>query len=520
MTFLNNKIKVVTIPQAAGSGTYNVSLNTPTTGSITVTDTASGNSFVLPPFAASLLQTVDTNTSITITEDTSPNSGDTLVFTVDGVEVGKVEKLSGGITKWTLDGILDPIVYAGTPQTIAQRDALTSPVAGWLMYIVDTGISAYQYYDGTAWQTVGAGGSATPGINAVLALSEVLTASRTINMATNTLTIGNGTTDGQTVFSGGNITSTDLIQGAQSKQLGILVAESQVDFTTAEPTLAAGNLYINTVTGTSSGTSFAATANRLYQVNASGTSFTEYTPIDGWVAYIKDQDSLFTFDGTSWTIISGSSANFVTQDLVSTSNRIHTLNNVLQIVGTGQKDILSADGAGRTAFFRVNQGTAELRVSNTTGANTSNSGLVIQNTNGTSSTVQLTSTDPVSGATGGITALGDELRVITPKIDAGTAILGQVPVLKNSNGSIEFESLKYSQTFVTGDWVSDNVSKSTISITGATHGKGNNPTVIVCEGSGASIDKVEVAWRYDSTNGNVTIEILEGEEFEGILFIL
>jgi hypothetical protein len=81
-------------------------------------------------------------------------------FVVGGTTVGSVA-ISGGLPKWTLAGALDPIAYAGTPQTLAQRNALT-PSLGWLVYVKDTGASLneYQMWDGATWKTVGSGGAA------------------------------------------------------------------------------------------------------------------------------------------------------------------------------------------------------------------------------------------------------------------------------------------------------------------------------------------------------------------------
>lgn len=77
-----------------------------------------------------------------------------IIFVVDGVQVGHTT-IIGGLAKWTLDGILDPIVYAGTPRTIAQRDAIPSPLAGYLVYVHDGAIKEYQYFDGAQWKRTG-----------------------------------------------------------------------------------------------------------------------------------------------------------------------------------------------------------------------------------------------------------------------------------------------------------------------------------------------------------------------------
>ena len=94
------------------------------------------------------IQDADADTKVELIENGAAAGGDKIEFTIDGVVVGSCEILAGGITKWTLDGILDPIVYSGTPRTIAQRDALTA-LAGYLVYVSDGATKEYQYYDGT-----------------------------------------------------------------------------------------------------------------------------------------------------------------------------------------------------------------------------------------------------------------------------------------------------------------------------------------------------------------------------------
>lgn len=77
-----------------------------------------------------------------------------IIFVVNGVQVGQTTVI-GGMAKWTLDGILEPIVYAGTPKTIAERDAIPDPLAGYLVYVQDGSIKEYQYFDGTQWKKTG-----------------------------------------------------------------------------------------------------------------------------------------------------------------------------------------------------------------------------------------------------------------------------------------------------------------------------------------------------------------------------
>ena len=92
----------------------------------------------------------------TYVESTAPG----INFVVDGNPVGNVVWDTGlGMPKWTLTGGLDPAYYSGTPQTLAQRNALvaTNPLTkrGWLVYVVDTGVAEYQVWDGSAWNRVG-----------------------------------------------------------------------------------------------------------------------------------------------------------------------------------------------------------------------------------------------------------------------------------------------------------------------------------------------------------------------------
>jgi hypothetical protein len=108
-------------------------------------------------------------------------------FVVNGVPVGGVA-IVGGIPKWTLNGALDPISYSGTPQTLAQRNALT-PSPGWLVYVKDVGagLNEYQLWDGTSWKTVGSAGAiawefTTNNITTVAGHSYIIPNSDTINL--------------------------------------------------------------------------------------------------------------------------------------------------------------------------------------------------------------------------------------------------------------------------------------------------------------------------------------------------
>jgi hypothetical protein len=103
--------------------------------------------------ASAGIQSPDANTYISA-------SNTEIQFFVEGNAAGGLTWDAGlGLPKWQFDGIVDPSAFAGTVQSIAQRDALvtTSPLtkAGYLVY-VDTGSTKqYQVWSGTAWESVG-----------------------------------------------------------------------------------------------------------------------------------------------------------------------------------------------------------------------------------------------------------------------------------------------------------------------------------------------------------------------------
>jgi hypothetical protein len=108
---------------------------------------------------ASITTTANTTTiqqGDTFMQINDPATGG-ITFQVDGVAVGGVT-LVGSIPKWTLNGILDPVVYAGTPITTTQRNTYGN-VAGYLIYNSATG--QYEYNNGTTWQPMGGAGTIT-----------------------------------------------------------------------------------------------------------------------------------------------------------------------------------------------------------------------------------------------------------------------------------------------------------------------------------------------------------------------
>jgi Major tropism determinant N-terminal domain len=145
-------------------------LSQATAGVMTSTQPSTGiaHSLAFVPTANTVLvkigQAVQQGTGATLLSpdaQTGTSITDGLIsWTVGGVPVGNVI-VSGGVPKWTFDGIVDPAAYLGSPQTVAMRNALvaTSPLAkaGYLVYVVDpaAGISGeYQVWSGTAWKPV------------------------------------------------------------------------------------------------------------------------------------------------------------------------------------------------------------------------------------------------------------------------------------------------------------------------------------------------------------------------------
>lgn len=177
-------------------------------------------------------------------------------FLVDGAPVGSVT-LVAGVPKWTLDGILDPAAYVGTPLTFAQRDALVaaSPLSkiGYLVNVVDTGVSEYQRWDGAAWVALG-GAAVAPTTFAALtdaATAELDTLNVPLSLAlagkvetTIAVSAGNGLTGGGDLST--NRTLSVLLDPASDAALTVgaggvkLTLPAAVEPATAAP-LAAGS---------------------------------------------------------------------------------------------------------------------------------------------------------------------------------------------------------------------------------------------------------------------------------------
>jgi len=126
-----------------------------------------------------------------------------------------------------------------------------------------------------------------------------------IPLATITTSAGNySTCDGDLVDYRGRAFLT--VCGSAAGRLNLLdwresVAD-ELDFTSAEPgSSSIGDRYLNTATGSSSGTGQSVTADHLYEWN--GTSWTEISPTEGACCLVEDRDMLIGFNGTSWVDI-------------------------------------------------------------------------------------------------------------------------------------------------------------------------------------------------------------------------
>ena len=90
----------------------------------------------------------------------------------------------------------------------------------------------------------------------------------------------------------------------------------EVDFTTAEPgSPSVGDRYINTVTGTSSGTAQSVTEDYIYEWN--GTDWTETVVLEGYACYVNDEDTYKVYNGTSWINLNSTQTFIGLQDTYS-----------------------------------------------------------------------------------------------------------------------------------------------------------------------------------------------------------
>ena len=84
-------------------------------------------------------------------------------------------------------------------------------------------------------------------------------------------------------------------------QHGVIRIDGFVDFTTSEPVLAGGEIYVNTVTGSGSittGTTFS--ANRLYRALPDNSDWGNEFERTGMVVFNEADGFYYSYDGTAW----------------------------------------------------------------------------------------------------------------------------------------------------------------------------------------------------------------------------
>jgi|GEM_PF-5227552 len=203
--------------------------------------------------------------------------------------------------QWFLDQVLLPLVslrvFQKSTDTALQvsvmsgkflnADALVEYAGSSAQALTDNATNyIYLLADGTL--TINTTGFPVPSVTSHIRLAEVVTASGAIvgitdrrDTAMFSLAGGSG--------GAGALNTLDW-------QESVL---DEVDFVIAEPgSPTLGDRYINTVTGTSSWTSQAVTANNIYQYN--GTTWTEIVPTEGACCLVEDSDMLVGFNGASW----------------------------------------------------------------------------------------------------------------------------------------------------------------------------------------------------------------------------
>jgi hypothetical protein len=403
-TLGDNFLRVINLGgSAGGSGSWTV--NVLPNGDRVYTDTISGTSFTVPLPVLDKLG--DLNTNITIDSGLGVDGGDIINFNVDGVNVGSVEMV-GGIAKWTLDGILDPIVYAGTPRTFAQRNAMPA-TKGYLVYMSDGTIEEYQYFDGTVWNTVGA---QTP---------LVVTDSTSINFITSGIVDHNLTGEVKVSATAGNIISTNadglyasatvvfdnqILNATDSNSIDLTMtpslptgADSQVDYT-VQADVKINSSPFNTLSVTASGLLAAQPVHTLTSAVNTLTSGVDSTTntvdiinsntltgnsASGIVSTINGIDATLTppvgaivdtlgFDSTGAIVKQTGTPSIVTADngLTKIANNIELggslvqatsidgANNSLSITDT-QQTTITATGVGSLGEFQVNPLRTHLR---------------------------------------------------------------------------------------------------------------------------------------------------------------
>ena len=142
---------------SAAGGLTNLSLVANATNN--VVSNTNGTGFTIP-LATSTLAGLMSPAQFAATQSPDGNtytqmSNGQINFVIDGVT-----EMTMTPGKLTYPGIIDPVVYAGTPITTAQRNAYPN-TAGYLIYNSNT--SQYEFNNGTTWSALGGTSTLTNG---------------------------------------------------------------------------------------------------------------------------------------------------------------------------------------------------------------------------------------------------------------------------------------------------------------------------------------------------------------------
>ena len=217
----------------------------------------------------------------------------------------------------------------------------------------------------------------------------------------------------------------------------------------------------------------------------------------------------------------GAGDNLVTADLATTTNRNHTFNHEMRFEGTGRKRFGQDNTAVDNTFalLDIQNGSVTMQSQDNDGA--PNIGLIQLFSSDTTATARLQGTN-ATGSTK-IEATGSELLVVTPEVDALTAVAtadisSVLGLVDAATGESEFVVNKYVQTIAIADWGLALAGEQTLLIPVLTHKLGIDPVVSVREGTGPYTEVGAHTLSF-AADGSVTITIVEGTAFDGKVVI-
>lgn len=238
----------------------------------------------------------------------------------------------------TTKGMLIPRV------TTTQRDAISSPAAGLLVY--NTSTAAVNFYNGSSWAAVGGGGA---GSLTVKEVDGTPTAS-----GVDTIVVSNGTL---TDDGGGQVTIT-IAGGSTPYSLcqGRLTLTSGTPVTTSDVT-AATTIYFTPYKGNQIGLYSGATWN-LFAFSEISLSLSGYTADKNYDIWVYDNSGTVTLDSTVWTNDTTRATALTTQDGVYVKSGATTRRYVgtIRITGTtGQTEDSEAKRYVWNCYNRANR---------------------------------------------------------------------------------------------------------------------------------------------------------------------